>query len=104
MRRQLIFYHVLLEGYKKDAYTIDKAILDFIEPNKHGEYERIDFDISSEDIAEIKNTIEHLAQEVMNGTFLEKGALSVSVSPAHYINLLQNKKLLASSGTGSFLL
>ena len=46
--------------------------IDFIEPNKRGIYKKEKFEISSEEIKEIKEQIKKVAQEIINLAFWDK--------------------------------
>jgi DNA helicase-2/ATP-dependent DNA helicase PcrA len=73
LKRQLLFYHILLENYKENAYTIQEAVLDFLEGNEKGEHERYSLTVSHDDTEELKVKIQEVAQEIMSGELLQKG-------------------------------
>lgn len=73
LKRQLAFYHILLDGYKDDAYQIKTTALDFIEPNIKGECEFVSLSITEGDITELKGLVNATAFEIMSGEFLGKG-------------------------------
>jgi len=75
LKRQLAFYHILLEGYKEDVYQIEKTSLDFVEPNESGVCELVSLNITPEDIEEVKEKINEVAEEIMSGEFIFKGCL-----------------------------
>ena len=72
--RQLIFYTLLLTGYEKKELVIQKSILDFVEKNKKtGKFERYDFSVTTEHLAQLRKEINTCAAEVLSMEFLEKG-------------------------------
>ncbi|MCB9805949.1 ATP-dependent helicase [Candidatus Nomurabacteria bacterium] len=73
LKRQIIFYHLLLDGYKEGKLHIKKATLDFLEKNKKGNFEPYNVDVSEEDRENLKETINQMAKEVTSGEFIEKG-------------------------------
>jgi DNA helicase-2/ATP-dependent DNA helicase PcrA len=73
LKRQLLFYHILLENYKEDAYTIQEAALDFLEENEKGEHERYFVGASTDDIVGLKTKIQEVAHEIMSGDLLQRG-------------------------------
>ena len=74
LERQIIFYHLLLEGWKDDKFIINNAVLDFVEKNSEkGIYEKKLIVAADSDIAEIKELINTVSGEIMSGEFLEKG-------------------------------
>lgn len=73
LKRQLAFYHILLEDYKDGAYQIKNTSLDFIEPNQKGESEFVSLLITQDDIDELKNKVRSVASEIMAGEFLKNG-------------------------------
>lgn len=73
LRRQLIFYHILYENYADSKFSINKAVLDFVEKNKKGEFEQYTLDITDNDIEEVKENINKMVSEIMSGEFLDKG-------------------------------
>lgn len=73
LRRQIIFYHILMEDYHGGEVRVQDAVLDFLEKNKKGLYERHSIEVSSEDIETVKDEIIAMAENVMSGEFLNKG-------------------------------
>jgi len=71
-KRQLIFYNLLLNNFKNGKYKMKTGEIDFIEPNKSGTYKKEKFEISSDEIKEIKEQIKEVAQEIINLTFWDK--------------------------------
>lgn len=73
LKRQLTFYHILLDGYKESAYYIQNTTLDFIEPDIKGDFENVSLSITQEDIQEVKQIIQTVSSEIMSTKFLDKG-------------------------------
>ncbi len=73
LKRQLIFYYILYENYADNKFSINKAVLDFIEKNKKGEFEQYILDASNSDINEVKKQINKMVEEIVSGEFLKKG-------------------------------
>lgn len=73
LKRQLCFYNILLQSYKEGAYSIKEAVLDFIEPNIKDEHERFALISSKDEIQELKDIIQKVSEEIMNGEMLNNG-------------------------------
>ena len=71
--RQIIFYHLLLEGYDSGNIHINKSILDFLEKNKKGEFEQYSFDVTNAHIEKLKAEINTCARGVLSMEFLKNG-------------------------------
>lgn len=70
--RQLVFYRVLLDLYENGKYKMTSGEIDFIEPNDSGKYKKEKFEITSEEVAELRTTIERVATEILNLEFWDK--------------------------------
>jgi len=73
LKRQLIFYYILYENYADGKFMINKAILDFVEKNKKGEFEQYTLNIEEKDIREVKEEINKMTSEILSGEFLDNG-------------------------------
>jgi DNA helicase-2/ATP-dependent DNA helicase PcrA len=73
LERQLTFYHVLLEGYRDDAYRISETVLEFIEPNEKGQIERVSISIDEDKVVELKQVIDTTVSKIITGDFLDNG-------------------------------
>jgi DNA helicase-2/ATP-dependent DNA helicase PcrA len=71
--RQLIFYKLLLTNYSKRDFVINESIIDFVEKNKKGKFERYLFDVTKEHIDKLKEEINICAKDVLSMEFLKKG-------------------------------
>jgi DNA helicase-2/ATP-dependent DNA helicase PcrA len=70
--RQIVFYHLLLDGYDENV-TINQSMLDFIEKNKKGVFEQHSFPVTKEKLDELKGEINTCVREVLSLEFLKKG-------------------------------
>ena len=70
--RQLTFYKLLLELDEKKKYAMKSGELDFIEPDDKGKYKKDRFDISDDDVENLKKLLEEKALEIYNFDFWEK--------------------------------
>lgn len=71
--RQIVFYHLLLEGYDEGNFTINQSVLDFVEKNKKGKFEQHSFPVLKENMDELKSEINQCVREVLSLEFLKKG-------------------------------
>jgi len=71
--RQLVFYSLLLSGYEKKEFKIKESILDFVEKNKKGKFERYSLNVTREHLDKLREEINTCAREVLSMEFLEKG-------------------------------
>lgn len=69
MKRQLVFYKLLLEGYAGDKFRMKAGEIDFIEPTKAGAYKKEQFIITDEEVSELRETILRVAGEIQNLSF-----------------------------------
>lgn len=81
--RQIQFYHLLLQGFKEGEITVKEAVLDFIEPTADNEFEKKSLPVTEEDLIELKNTIETMAKEIRDGSFLQKGCHKKDCEACH---------------------
>jgi DNA helicase II / ATP-dependent DNA helicase PcrA len=88
LKRQLVFYHILYEDYMENKFTINKAILDFVEKNKRGEFEQYTLEISKDEINEVKQEINKMVSEVLSGEFLSLGCARKDCEYCSYRKLL----------------
>lgn len=70
-KRQAAFYKLLLQNAFDGKFNFHTAIFDFLEPNKKGEYERAEFQITQDDVDEARVQINELAGKIFDGTLLE---------------------------------
>lgn len=63
-KRQLIFYHLLADLDKSFKYRITETELDFIEPDKSGNFHRERFNITKDEIDLLKQTIKDSVTQI----------------------------------------
>ncbi len=68
-KRQLVFYKLLLDGYDSGKYNMKSGAIDFIEPDEQGRYRKEVFDITSEEVLELKHLIQQKAHEIYTMSF-----------------------------------
>lgn len=88
IKRQAVFYKYLLMHAFDGRFSPSKVVFDFLEPNDDGEYERITFDVTNDDIEVLKGEILALAHDVLDGKLLTH-APERNDKTAGYIELLE---------------
>ncbi|PID83356.1 hypothetical protein CSB11_01015 [Candidatus Campbellbacteria bacterium] len=83
LKRQLTFYKLLLAEYEFGKYKFKEAVLDFVEPNDNGEFERIVFNTDELDVEVLKNEIKEFAEDILSGEFLQKALVQNKLSDRH---------------------
>ncbi|MSU54968.1 MAG: ATP-dependent helicase [Candidatus Taylorbacteria bacterium] len=71
-KRQLVFYKLLLSLDEAKRYEMQSGELDFTESDEKMRYKKERFEISSEEVCELKQTISRVAGEIMNLEFWTK--------------------------------
>lgn len=70
MKRQLVFYKILLSSFMGGRYRMREAVIDFVEPNKKtGKYRREGFSITEEEVIEMKQTLQETIQSIWDLSF-----------------------------------
>lgn len=72
IKRQLVFYKILLDEYHDGAYAMTCGEIDFIEPNERGIFKKERFEITQDDVKGLKETITKVADEIMNVRFWDR--------------------------------
>lgn len=73
LKRQVVFYKLLLDSYQEGKYKMNKGVLDFVERSKKsGEYEREFFDVNQNDLSALKDEINVFAKDILSGEFLKR--------------------------------
>lgn len=67
--RQLAFYRLLLDEFKDGKYRMISGEIDFVEPDTKGKLHKEKFEISDDDVAELRDEIIAMADDVMNLKF-----------------------------------
>ena len=68
-KRQLIFYKLLLDNYKKGEWKMATGNIDFLTPDEKGKIKREIFVVSDEEVYELKKTIKDVANKILNLEF-----------------------------------
>ncbi len=63
-KRQLVFYTLLADLDKSFQYKVVQTVLDFIEPDKGGVFKKEHFNITSDEVAELKGLIKKSVSEI----------------------------------------
>jgi len=73
-KRQLVFYKLLLERFKKDKhrFKVEKGVIEFIEPDEKGTFHSELFVISQDEVVELEKLIRRVGNEIKNLSFWEK--------------------------------
>lgn len=68
-KRQLIFYHLLADLDKSFQYKVVQTEIDFIEPDAKGEFHRERFNITEDDVSNLKQQIKDTMKNIRNLNF-----------------------------------
>ncbi|MDP3989142.1 MAG: ATP-dependent DNA helicase [bacterium] len=71
MKRQLVFYKLLLDRYAGDTYSFQAGEIDFIEPTDSGVYKKERFEIQDDEVKELADTIAKVGEEINTLSFWE---------------------------------
>ncbi|MDP3661582.1 MAG: ATP-dependent DNA helicase [bacterium] len=71
--RQLVFYKLLLDEYKKRGWNMSRGAIDFIKPEKSGSYRHEEFGITDGEVRALKTQITEVASQILNLSFLQNG-------------------------------
>lgn len=69
MKRQLIFYKLLLSLYENGTYYMETGEIDFIEPNERGIFKKESYCIEQDEVEDLKETITRVAKEICSLSF-----------------------------------
>ncbi|MEK7192669.1 MAG: PD-(D/E)XK nuclease family protein, partial [Patescibacteria group bacterium] len=72
LRRQMIFYRLLLDMYENGKYRMREGVLDFVEPDDKGRLKRELVAVTDEEVEELKKDIFRIAEEVRTLAFWDK--------------------------------
>jgi DNA helicase-2/ATP-dependent DNA helicase PcrA len=72
IKRQLVFYKLLLDNFKDAKYRLEYADVGFVEPDQKGVYHRERFAIKDEETEELKELTLRTAEEILNLGFWDK--------------------------------
>lgn len=68
-KRQLVFYNLLLNLYDDGKFNMTSGEIDFVEPDEKGRYHKESFNITPEELDELKGTITKVSQEILALSF-----------------------------------
>ena len=72
IKRQLVFYNLLLNRHEKRKYQMVSGEIDFIEPDTSGRYRKEKFLIAPEEVSALETLIHQVAAEILELKFWEK--------------------------------
>lgn len=68
-KRQLVYYKLLLDTYKRGFYRMTSGVIEFVEPTDSGTYRHEEFEISSEDLEWVRTELRLLCEDVSELAF-----------------------------------
>lgn len=72
IKRQLVFYNLLLNLYEKGKYRMVSGDIDFVEPDKTGRYRKEHIVIEKEDVHELSELINKISEEILMLAFWDR--------------------------------
>ncbi len=72
IKRQLIFYKLLLNNYKKGKYKMTVGEIDFVEPTESNNFKKESFFITEKEVKEIEKLVKKTSQEILDLSFWQK--------------------------------
>ncbi|MDO8557297.1 MAG: ATP-dependent DNA helicase [Candidatus Jorgensenbacteria bacterium] len=72
IKRQLIFYKLLLNRFWQGRYKMQLGVIDFVEPDEKGNYRQEKFEILDAKVKELEETIKQTANEIITMSFRDK--------------------------------
>lgn len=98
LKRQVVFYKLLLDNYQGGKYRMKCGVLDFVEKNrKTGEYEREYIDVYESDVENLKIEINQFAKDILSGEFLN-GDIENKVNDREIAKYLEFLRILQNGG------
>ncbi|MGM0482284.1 MAG: ATP-dependent DNA helicase [Patescibacteria group bacterium] len=73
IKRQLVFYKLLTELSPSFKGSMSEGVIDFVEPDQSGKYKREAFFVNDDEVAELKDIIKRMTEEVLSASFWDKG-------------------------------
>ncbi len=71
-KRQLIFYHLLLDMFENGKYKMTLGEISFVEPDERGKYHSELFEITPEEVAMLRDQVLAVSDEILNLSFWDK--------------------------------
>lgn len=72
IKRQLVFYKLLLDGYKDGKYKMVSGQIDFVDPDDKGKCRSERVAVAEEDASKLKEEIKRIAEEIRSLAFWNK--------------------------------
>lgn len=69
LKRQLVFYKMLVERDEVRGWKTEEGVLDFVEPDKKGTYHREAFVLTSESVEELEHIVRNALREIYEFSF-----------------------------------
>jgi DNA helicase-2/ATP-dependent DNA helicase PcrA len=69
IKRQLVFYKLLLDRYEPGKYQFEKGVVEFLRPDEKGQYHREEFIINQKEVDELIAEIKRVADEIITLKF-----------------------------------
>lgn len=69
IKRQLVFYKLLLDRFDNKKFRMSSAEVDFIEPNDKGQFKKESFIVMDEEVKDLEKLILSTADEILNLKF-----------------------------------
>lgn len=73
IKRQLVFYKLLLDRYQFKKMRMTQGVIEFVEPTDKGDYKRQVFDITEEEVKALEAQIKEITDEILAFGFWDKG-------------------------------
>ncbi len=71
-KRQLVFYHLLLNHFHDGKYKMVSGQIDFVEPDAKGRYHNESFEVTEEEVSHLTDQIKAVAGEITSLSFWDK--------------------------------
>ena len=78
IKRQLVFYKLLIDSSNELEGKMSEGVIDFIEPNDSGKYKKESFSVSDEEVKNLSELISSVAKEIYSLEFLDKSCESTN--------------------------
>lgn len=72
IKRQLVFYKLLLDLYETGKFKMQSAEVDFLRPDSQGRYKKEKFTVTDEEVSALTKEIERVSNEILNLKFWDK--------------------------------
>ena len=72
IKRQLIFYNLLLNNFADGKYKMVSGDIDFVEPDDRGNYKKERFEITKSEVSDLEELIRRTGNEILNLSFWDQ--------------------------------